>query len=457
MVERAEKRGRESRRLLVLSYHFPPDGAMGGQRWAALTKYLARAGWEVHVVTAARPNGKSTPPGVRLIYRARRYTLNEWYRARNSSKAATNSETQTSEVRAAQDNSFIRFLKLIRKIAGSAAGLPDSGRGWLTRAAFAARSAMREGDFDCIISSGPPHSSAFAAFAASLGTGVPVWIDMRDPWSITHEMNTPTDTFIRAERFVLRQIERLALPRASRVLANTSEFAKALRSTYPNLRVTHFPNGVDLETLPVRDPSKVVAGSIAYVGTLYAGRSLSSLFAAMRQLSIESPDAAKSLRLNIAGALESPHKERMQAEIDSQGVAHMVNLVGLLPRASALELLNQSNLAIVLAQDQPLCVPAKVYESVGLGTPTLVIAESNSAASNEAHRIGAFAVEGEDVAGIKALLVDMLSGKIPSTLKPRARISYEELAVDMDRLLRESVPERNRDRAAAPNSLPRFA
>src|SRR5689334_12023454 len=100
MVERAEKRGRESRRLLVLSYHFPPDGAMGGQRWAALTKYLARAGWEVHVVTAARPNGKSTPPGVRLIYRARRYTLNEWYRARNSSKAATNSETQTSEVRA---------------------------------------------------------------------------------------------------------------------------------------------------------------------------------------------------------------------------------------------------------------------------------------------------------------------------------------------------------------------
>jgi len=456
MPERAEKRGRETRRLLVLSYHFPPDGAMGGQRWAALSKYLARAGWEVHVVTASRPNGTTTPPGVRRVYRARRTTLNEWYRARNSASGAT-TENYSNGSSALKESSVVRFLKLIRKIAGSAAGLPDSGRGWLTRAALAARAAMREADFDCIISSGPPHSSAFAAFAASLGTGVEVWIDMRDPWSITHEMNTPTDTFIRSERFVLRQIERLALPRASRVLANTAEFATSLRSTYPSLRVTHFPNGVDLETLPVRDLSKVVGGSIAYVGTLYAGRSLSSLFAAMRQVSIESPEIAASLRLNIAGALESPHKERMQAEIDSHGVAHMVNLVGLLPRASALELLNRSNLAIVLAQDQPLCVPAKVYESVGLGTPTLVIAEEKSAASNEAHRIGAFAVEGDDVAGIKALLVDMLTGKIPSTLKPSARISYEELAFDMDRLLRESVPERDRGRAAAPNSLPRFA
>jgi hypothetical protein len=46
------------RRLLVITYHFPPDGSVGGQRWAGLSKYLARLGWEVHVITAAVPGAE---------------------------------------------------------------------------------------------------------------------------------------------------------------------------------------------------------------------------------------------------------------------------------------------------------------------------------------------------------------------------------------------------------------
>src|SRR5256885_5040333 len=52
---------------------------------------------------------------------------------------------------------------------------------------------------------------------------------------------------------------------------------------------------------------------------------------------------------------------------------------------------------LVLAQYQPLCVPAKLYESVALGTPTLVIAEPDSAAAREARRLGAMTVDAAEI------------------------------------------------------------
>src|SRR6266516_3628641 len=60
----ARKSNSVARRLLIISYHFPPDGAIGGQRWAGLSKYLARLGWEVHIVTASAPGSEPSFPNV---------------------------------------------------------------------------------------------------------------------------------------------------------------------------------------------------------------------------------------------------------------------------------------------------------------------------------------------------------------------------------------------------------
>jgi hypothetical protein len=97
-----------------------------------------------------------------------------------------------------------------------------------------------------------------------------------------------------------------------------------------------------------------------------------------------------------------------------------------------------------LAQNQGIAVPAKLYESVGLGVPTLVIAEEGSASAREARRIGALCVDGDDAAGIRQLLLDMLDGKLPTRMDAIAPITYPELAVQMDKLLRDVIAHRNR-------------
>jgi glycosyltransferase involved in cell wall biosynthesis len=317
--------------------------------------------------------------------------------------------------------------------------LPDLGRGWVGRAAGAARRLLDEQNFNIVITSGPPHSTHFAGMLATRGRNTPFWIDMRDPWAATYKMHMPTDWLIRAERFFMRRLERLVFPRATRVIANTNEFASVLRAHEPDLDVVWFPNGIDLEELPSRDTSAVVRGSIAYVGSLYLDENLSCVFAAMSALLRDRPEAAATLRLHVVGSVDSPNRERMQAEIEAGDLHSLVNIHGVLPRAQALELLRCSQLALVLAQGLPMSVPAKLYESVGLGVPTLVIGEATSAAVVEARRIGAMTLADTDVGGLRSLMEDMLDGRLPARIESQTPISYEDLAVRMDRLLQETV------------------
>jgi hypothetical protein len=297
---------------------------------------------------------------------------------------------------------------------------------------------LREWNFDAVVSSGPPHSAHLAGLAATLGNDTQFWVDMRDPWSVTHRFGMPHDRVARAERFVLRQLERLVFPRAARVIVNTPQFRSALAAAEPELDVTWLPNGIDLELLPRRELGVVEHGSVAYVGTLYFGRNLSSVCDAMRRLLSEKPQSAEKLRLHVAGPMEPRHRRQFEDEITAAGLTSVVKIHGPLPRPQALELLSRSHLSLVLAQDQPLQVPAKLYESVGLGVPTLVIAEEASASACEARRIGAMTLNGGDVEGLRSLFEDMLADRIPTKIDSTTPISYAHLAQEWDYLLRES-------------------
>ena len=428
------KRESAARRLLIITYHFPPDGSVGGQRWAGLSKYLARLGWEVHIVTAAVAGDYTSPANVHRHVRNRRRTLNDLYRTHKSRAHGAQSSGQSSPSEAQLGASSFRPFMGVRRIAGGLLGLPDRGRGWVVRAARAARDLARLADFDVVITSGPPHSAHLAGVLAVIGTGSQRWIDMRDPWSTRHAVHLPQDGFIRAERVLLRQLEKLAFRGVTRVIANTREFAAVLKEESPDLDVVFFPNGIDLEQLPEREDASVERASIAHVGTLYLNRSPTPIIAAMG--AILRDRGPTTLKLNLAGPMEPANRERVNGEISALGLASSVKMHGVLPREEALNLLTRSHLALVLAQDQPLCVPAKMYESVGLGVPTLVIAEEKSAAAREARRIGAMTVDSGDATGLRSLLEDLLDGRIPTTLRSKTPISYAELATHMDRLLR---------------------
>src|SRR2546425_2402890 len=233
------KREAAVRRLLIITYHFPPDGAIGGQRCAGLSKYLARLGWEVHVVTASPPSPGEAPSDVHRHFCHPRRTFNDSYRSAigrlRSAARASNGRDTAANLSLSPSFSWLRPFSALRRVLSSAMYFPDYGRGWVTRAASAARALLEEREFDVVVTSGPPHSAHFAGLFAIRGRPEPLWIDMRDPWSASPAGHVPQDQLFRAERFLLSRLEKLLFRRASKVIANTLEFATSLSAAEPTL------------------------------------------------------------------------------------------------------------------------------------------------------------------------------------------------------------------------------
>lgn len=449
---RTEKTQRKPR-LLVITYHFPPDGSVGGLRWSGLSKYLARRGWEVHVVTASSATGQEEIPGRFLHSCAPNDTVNDWYNrvarriraTRNSSGEASAASVKTSAPASSASNvdevnasHGLNPLTWIRTSIAAWMAFPDYGRGWILPAARKARALMDAQPFDVVVSSGPPHSAHLAATIACRDDPKRLLIDMRDPWAALLHMSWSHLMYnSAATRNTVRLLERMVFTRARGIITNTPEFAREVRASYPELNVSYVSNGIDRERLPAPATTKFDGLSIAYAGTLYLGRDLSPVIHAIRAVVEAHPEMRGRLMLRVAGSMDEPLKSRFENEVARAGLEAAVEVRGRVPGAEAMDMINRSHLTLVLAQDQPTQIPAKIYECAALGVRTLVIAEPHSAAAHEAHRLGVDTLDAGDVTGIAKLIEDVWRSR-DSRFTPCVDIGYDAIAEQMDDVLRKN-------------------
>lgn len=446
------------RRLLVLTYHFPPDGAVGGLRWAGFTKYLGARGWKSWVVTVAARAPQPLAGRVYVESCRARPTPNDLYRflrerlspARNTGAEGASSSIPSGPV-TRSTGPITRLLHTLRWEGAGLLALSSHGRGWTLRSALRARSLIRTIRPDVVISSGPPHAAHVAACLATRGSGVPWLVDLRDPWAGPFPESGRTNPLIRSAvaMAAIACLERWALGRCSGVITTTREFRDALRQRYSKVPIHWLRNGVDVERLqPVTHP--LFPGlAMVHLGSLYAGRDLGLLLRAFRLLLDRHPSAARDgSKLRCAGP---PCPENLRRQITALDLEAHVEIRGSLPHSEAVDLLARSRLAIVPAQDQPLQVPAKVYESVGMGIRTVVIAPRGSATAREAVEIGAAVVEPDDVAEMLGLLEAVWSSPTDPAPPPSARIHYQDLAAELELLFAPLL--RGRDAAAKREDL----
>ncbi|HEY8507183.1 MAG TPA: glycosyltransferase, partial [Steroidobacteraceae bacterium] len=253
-----------------------------------------------------------------------------------------------------------------------------------------------------------------------------------------HQKTAATSGGLR--RALSARLERLCLRHARAVITNSQHLAGEMRAAFPNLAVCWIPNGTDPERLPRTKHEPFPGLSLAYVGSLYVGRDLQPVLRALQLFLRRNPDAqADGTRLRVAGAMAPEHQARFVAQVEELALQKHVEFLGTLPPADALTLLHRSTLAIVLAQQQRMQVPAKIYESVSLHVPTLVVTESDSASAKESDRIGAISIEPDNIEAMVTLFEELWSGSRPRRTPPRVPVDYAGLAEEMARTLNSVI------------------
>ena len=415
-----------ARRLLVITYHHPPDTS-GGHRWALMGKWLGQLGHEV--VTVASAAHGDLPD---------------------------DSLTQTHRVGDLSSSAWLRRL-LRRPPAGAAAGIastppprlitdvivPDANLAtWDPAALVLSRRLLRQREFDCVVTTGPPHSSHLIGLM--LGRSRPAWIaDFRDGWRY-EPLRPPWPT--RVQERLDAGLEHRVVRAAEAVIGVTRPIAEDLRARL-GVPAAFIANGWD----PTWDASLREDGlpdlpgdtfNIVHTGTLGAGgwRDPRPLFAALRRVGEESRDGARRPRLVLAGAIDSELQELI-AGLDGELVQH----VGRLAREQSLALQRRGDAVLLLTSAHHVShATGKLYEYLACGRPIIALAKGNEAARIVEETGTGITVAPDDVEAICGVLRSGVEGGLAAGYAPRAldRYVYPGPAEAVAELVEEAIARR---------------
>ena len=381
------------RRLLVVSYFFPPVGGVGTERTLKHVTYLPDFGWRCAVVGPAnsgyrivdRATLARIPPGTE-VFRARglepshvRRTVARLLRRRSmAGPPRSDPGDEPREPRPRQGAAGARRIaNAAWRFAVPLLFFPDDQVLWLPGAYRAGMRARAAGPVDAVLSSSPPITGHLAAGRLARRMGVPWVADFRDPW-IGNAFARPLPA---PHRLVQRELERWIVENATRVVLATERMLEQFASRYPDHRdrLVHLPNGYDLAELEAApDGSRAEARQgtfrIVYAGSVYGDRELSVFLDGVELLLARRPDLREALRVDFVGWLSTDNQAIAQWRFAP--LEPVVRYLGYLPRPEAIAQQRSADAGLVLLADGPgrdAVATGKLYEYIGLDLPILAV------------------------------------------------------------------------------------
>jgi glycosyltransferase involved in cell wall biosynthesis len=247
------------RTALLVTRCFPPLFNVGGKRAYHFARYLPENGWRTVVVTNPIPPNYETdpdylPPAQSLVLRS--YQPGWWPQPHLSYWADP-------------DPIGARRVNLTEVLASGLAFAPS--------AAIRLARVVREHEINVVVATTPPAVLMHAFLGARLA-GIPICLDLRDPWSLNYLQRTKS----RLRRHLECRLERLLFGHAARVIFASADACDAYRLLYPALapKLASIPTGYDPESVvPRQAPAGPV--TIVHFGNSFGSRRLDTVIRAM--------------------------------------------------------------------------------------------------------------------------------------------------------------------------------
>ena len=358
------------RRLLLITYYFPPSGGPGVQRALKFARYLPAFGWEPTVLTvrpesAAYPDldptlSREIPPDLRLE-RTRAWDPYALYaRLQGKPKGETVGVGFLGEAEMSRTQRLARWLR-------ANVFLPDARVGWVPFAIHRGRALIEGGGYDAVVTTGPPHSAHLAGWALSERYGLPWLADFRDPWTdISYYRDLPMTA---PARRLDARLERAVLEAADEVVAVSPSLQARLRQK-ASTDVRLLPNGFDEADFEGVDVRRDAAFVLTYTGNLPAQQDPAALWAALRRLRDE--EAVPELKLRLVGNVDPV----VLASIRQAGWGDRLERIPYVPHAEAIKYMRRGALLLLCinrVEGAESIVTGKLYEYLASSRPVLAV------------------------------------------------------------------------------------
>ncbi|WP_438040911.1 glycosyltransferase [Sorangium sp. So ce128] len=404
------------RRLLLISYHFPPVGGAGVQRPVKFVKYLRRFGWEASVLVAANPSAPLSDesllgdiPAETHIERAR--TWEPSY----SMKAKVASDTTSTTTAKGPRRRLARALRGAAMLALQ----PDPQVLWLPSALRAGSHLLRGIHHDAILATAPSYSNLVLGALLKKRFGLPLVLDFRDEWDISQRYleNARQNAFSFA---VQSRMQRYILQQADALICTTKSSARRLqdraREAGSHAASTCIYNGFDEDDFAPGQAAADIAKSepntfrLVYTGTLWNLTSIEPLIAAIEVLDASAPERLAQLELVIVGR-RTEQQERLLDRVKKTRCR--LRLEPYCDHSRSIDWMRSADALCMLLSDVENAhrvVPAKMFEYLSLGKGILAIAPDGEATDIIKEHKAGYHFQPCDVLGIARWLLDRMQG-----------------------------------------------
>lgn len=338
-----------SKKILIISYYWPPSGGAGVQRIFKFAKYLSQAGFDPFVVTvddkvASYPIRDESlladVPSDLKVFRTHSFEPLNILTKLTGNKAPYGGFANKDKEKFSQ--------KVLRFIRGNFF-IPDARKGWVKFAYTKAADLITKENIETVIISSPPHSSQLIGLMLKKKFPKLKWVaDLRDPWTDIFYYKDMLHTKLAAAKDA--SFEKQVVEKADELIVVSKPILNNYLSKSSNItasKIHVIPNGFDEDDFPPMKPAVNEAFTITYVGTIADIYNPGMFFGALRKAMDKMPEM--KLRLRFVGG----RTENIIGLIRNNNLVEITEFVSHVKHETAIQYMRTSDALLLVIPDVP--------------------------------------------------------------------------------------------------------
>ena len=371
------------KRVLIISYYWPPTGGSGVQRWVKFAKYLPSEGWQPVIYTPENPEQLAVDeslvaevPEAAEVVKTRIIEPYELYKKLLRRSGHSKEAVEVNPVNA-QNKSLLQ--KAAMWVRGNLFR-PDPRCLWIGPSVRFLKKYLSEHPVDLIVSTGPPQSMHMIGLRLSRETGLPWIADFRDPWTkifyFKHLAMTPA-----TERWH-KKMEKMVLDEASAVVA-VSPLVQQEFQAMTDTPVELITNGFDECDFSSEPCTEAYGGAsqeftITHTGLFAADGNPTVLWDVLAEKCHADEAFRKLLRIKLIGKTD----DQILKALKDRGLESSLINMGYQTHSVAVEQQRQASVLILPLRKEPeyrAVLPGKLFEYLASQRPILGIGQPDGA------------------------------------------------------------------------------